>query len=100
MKPDSFSASLQEEENLLMTPFERNIEVWRQLWRVIERSHIVVQIVDARNPLLFRSTDLEKYVKEVDPQKRNLLLVNKADLLTTRQRFVLLFIYLFWRRGL
>lgn len=73
-----------------MTPFERNLEVWRQLWRVIERSHLVVQIVDARNPLLFRSTDLEKYVKEVDPRKKNLLLVNKADLLTTWQRYGLI----------
>ena len=79
-------AELQENEDLLMTPFERNLEVWRQLWRVIERSDLVVQIVDARNPLLFRSDDLEKYVKEVDPKKNNLLLVNKADMMTLAQR--------------
>ena len=79
-------AELQENDDLLMTPFERNIEVWRQLWRVIERSDLIVQIVDARNPLLFRSEDLEKYVKDVDPQKRNLLLVNKADMMTDEQR--------------
>lgn len=79
-------AELQENDDLLMTPFERNIEVWRQLWRVIERSDLIVQIVDARNPLLFRSEDLEKYVKEVDPKKRNLLLVNKADMMTEQQR--------------
>ncbi|PYI09993.1 P-loop containing nucleoside triphosphate hydrolase protein [Aspergillus sclerotiicarbonarius CBS 121057] len=79
-------AELQENHDLLMTPFERNLEVWRQLWRVIERSDLVVQIVDARNPLLFRSEDLEAYVKEIHPQKRNLLLVNKADMLTEKQR--------------
>lgn len=79
-------ATLAERENLLLTPFERNIEVWRQLWRVIERSHLIVQIVDARNPLFFRSTDLETYVTEVDPRKRNLLLINKADYLTVKQR--------------
>jgi len=79
-------AELQEANDLLMTPFERNLEVWRQLWRVIERSDLVVQIVDARNPLLFRSEDLEKYVKEVDPRKNNLLLVNKADMMTLEQR--------------
>jgi large subunit GTPase 1 len=45
-----------------------------------------VQIVDARNPLLFRTEDLERYVLEVDPEKRNLLLVNKADLMTVEQR--------------
>ena len=65
-----------------MTPFERNLELWRQLWRVIERSHLVVQIVDARNPILFRSADLEAYVKEVDPMKGNVVLVNKSDLLS------------------
>lgn len=79
-------AEIQENNDLLMTPFERNLEVWRQLWRVIERSDLVVQIVDARNPLLFRSDDLESYVKHVDPRKENLLLVNKADMLTEEQR--------------
>lgn len=79
-------AELQENEDLLMTPFERNIEVWRQLWRVIERSDLVVQIVDARNPLLFRSADLESYVSQADGNKRNLLLINKADMMTEKQR--------------
>lgn len=79
-------AELQENDDLLMTPFERNLEVWRQLWRVIERSDLIVQIVDARNPLLFRSEDLELYVKEVDSKKKNLLLVNKADMMTLGQR--------------
>nr|RBQ97946.1 hypothetical protein FVER53263_07968 [Fusarium verticillioides] len=79
-------AELQENNDLLMTPFERNLEVWRQLWRVIERSDLIVQIVDARNPLLFRSEDLESYVKAVDPKKENLLLINKADMMTPKQR--------------
>ena len=34
------SLRLQETDNLLLTPFERNIEVWRQLWRVLERSRV------------------------------------------------------------
>ena len=46
----------------------------------------MVQIVDARNPLLFRSEDLERYIKDVDPRKENLLLVNKADMMTLQQR--------------
>ena len=28
----------------MLTPFEKNLEVWRQLWRVMERSDIVVQV--------------------------------------------------------
>ncbi|XP_076007489.1 large subunit GTPase 1 homolog [Genypterus blacodes] len=81
-------AELEEEQKLILTPFERNLEFWRQLWRVIERSDVVVQIVDARNPLLFRCPDLELYVKEVSSDKVNMLLVNKADLLTKEQRRV------------
>ncbi|KAL7753010.1 hypothetical protein RI367_001461 [Sorochytrium milnesiophthora] len=79
-------ALLQERDNLLLTPYERNLEVWRQLWRVIERSDLIVQIVDARNPLAFYSEDLGTYVNEVDERKKNLLLVNKADMLTAEQR--------------
>lgn len=77
---------LEEEQKLLLTPFERNLDFWRQLWRVIERSDIVVQIVDARNPLLFRCEDLERYVKELDENKENVILINKSDLLTAGQR--------------
>ncbi|KAF5388495.1 hypothetical protein D9757_004577, partial [Collybiopsis confluens] len=90
-------ARLQEEDNFLLTPFERNLEVWRQLWRVLERSQLIVQIVDARNPLRFRCEDLEDYVADVEgPEgekgtgkgmRRSLLLINKADLLTSKQRF-------------
>ncbi|XP_035190728.1 large subunit GTPase 1 homolog [Oxyura jamaicensis] len=79
-------AHLEEEKKLILTPFERNLEFWRQLWRVIERSDVVVQIVDARNPLLFRCQDLESYVKEVSSDKENMILINKADLLSEEQR--------------
>ncbi len=109
--------SLQENQSLLLTPFERNLEVWRQLWRTCERSDLIVQIVDARNPLSFRSEDLAKYVLELNLEeigedgekivtdleaeveekedavprrtrstKKNLLLINKSDLLTQKQR--------------
>jgi len=79
-------AMLQENEGLMLTPYERNLEFWRQLWRVVERSDVVIQIVDARNPLLFRCEDLERYVNEVDPNKLNMILLNKADFLTDEQR--------------
>lgn len=81
-------AKFQEENKVTLTPFEKNIEFWRHLWRVIERSDICVQILDARNPLLFLSKDLQKYVKEINPNKMNLILLNKADFLTEKQRSI------------
>ena len=68
----------------VLTPFERNPQVWRQLWRVLERSDLIIQIVDARNPLLYRCTDLELYASELG--KPTMLLVNKADYLTDAER--------------
>jgi len=79
-------ALLQEKEQLLLTPYEKNLDVWRQLWRVIERCDVVCQIVDARNPLLYKCDDLEKYVHESNPNKEFIVLVNKADYLTDNQR--------------
>jgi large subunit GTPase 1 len=71
---------------LKVTPFEKNLEVWRQLWRVLERSHLVIQIVDARNPLFYYSEDLHRYAAGLSPPRPCLLLVNKADFLTEAQR--------------
>lgn len=73
-----------------ITPFEKNIEVWKQLWRVVERCEVLVQIIDARNPALFRSPDLEQYVREVgvaqNTGKTCLLVVNKSDFLSPMAR--------------
>lgn len=30
-------ALFQEETDLLLTPYEKNLDFWRQLWRVVER---------------------------------------------------------------
>lgn len=96
-------ARVEENEKLVLTPFEKNIEIWRQLWRVLERSDLVVTVVDARNPLFYRCCDLEAYVREIDIHKRTMLLVNKADLLPVhiRQKWAKYFcsqgiLYLFW----
>jgi large subunit GTPase 1 len=79
-------SQLEDDEGLVLTPFEKNIEMWRQLWRVTERSDVIVQILDCRNPLLYRSLDFEKYVQEIDTNKGNVLLLNKADLLSEEMR--------------
>ncbi|MGK3742169.1 MAG: large subunit GTPase 1 [Bacillariaceae sp.] len=71
--------------SLGVTPFEKNIEIWRQLWRVMERCSCIVQIVDARNPLFYLSKDLKEYTtKELG--KPMLLMINKSDYLSPVQR--------------
>jgi len=71
---------------LQMTPYERNLDFWRQLWRCAERSDLLVQIVDARDPDFYYCRDLVRYVAELGGKKKQLLLLNKADFLSTAQR--------------
>jgi len=83
---------LQEEEMrktshlFTVSPFEKNLEIWRQLWRVLEKSQVIVQIIDARNPMLFISDDLCRYAEEL--KKPCIFIINKSDFLTKWQRTV------------
>jgi ribosome biogenesis GTPase A len=59
--------------------FEENLEVWRQLWRVIEMSDIVLIVCDIRNPLLHFPPTLYHFV--VKKHRKHLMVVlNKIDL--------------------
>ena len=93
MEKESFLAwrkNLAEEEmkniNMTITPFEKNFEVWKQLWIVVDKCQILFQIVDGRNPLYFHCPDLDSYIKQVDPNKESVLIVNKADLMSEEIR--------------
>ena len=76
----------EEHKDTYVTPFEKNLQFWRQLWRTMERSHVVCQIVDARNPLLFRCPDIDVYAKEIHPGKECVLIINKSDFLDDNAR--------------
>lgn len=67
---------------MTFTPFEKNIEVWKQLWRVVEMSDLLIQIVDGRDPLFFYCSDVAQYVQEVNLNKGNFIIINKADFLS------------------
>ncbi|XP_058839312.1 guanine nucleotide-binding protein-like 1 [Topomyia yanbarensis] len=58
---------------------ELNLETWRQLWRVLELSDIVLVIVDARFPTLMFPPALYNYVTD-EIGKSMILVINKIDL--------------------
>ncbi|KAF6722011.1 Guanine nucleotide-binding protein-like 1 [Oryzias melastigma] len=62
-----------------LSHFEHNLETWRQLWRVLEMSDIILLIVDIRHPVLQFPPDLYHYITK-DLQKHVILVLNKADL--------------------
>ncbi|KAF9469864.1 hypothetical protein BDZ94DRAFT_1151537 [Collybia nuda] len=56
--------------------FERNLEVWRQLWRVIEISQIILVLVDSRCPLLHFPPSLSNYLSD----RQVILVLTKVDI--------------------
>ncbi|KAF9189930.1 Guanine nucleotide-binding-like protein 1 [Haplosporangium sp. Z 767] len=66
--------------------FELNLDVWRQLWRVLEISDIIMIIVDIRHPVIHFPPSLYHYV--VNEMKRKLVVVfNKVDLVAPNTLF-------------
>eukprot|EP00026_Physarum_polycephalum_P004244 Phypoly_transcript_04261.p1 GENE.Phypoly_transcript_04261~~Phypoly_transcript_04261.p1 ORF type:complete len:555 (+),score=105.32 Phypoly_transcript_04261:169-1833(+) len=63
--------------------FEMNLEVWRQLWRVIERSDVLLLVVDTRFPLFHFPPSLYNYVVNV-LKKPMILILNKTDIVEKR----------------
>ncbi|KAL6635073.1 hypothetical protein ACP70R_027744 [Stipagrostis hirtigluma subsp. patula] len=54
--------------------------IWGELYKVIDSSDVVVQVLDARDPVGTRCFHLEKHLKENCKHKRLVFLLNKCDL--------------------
>ncbi|KAJ1664150.1 hypothetical protein EV178_004362 [Coemansia sp. RSA 1646] len=59
--------------------YEKNLEVWRQLWRVVEISDILLMVVDIRHPVLHFPPSLYRYITETTG-KPLVVVLNKTDL--------------------
>ncbi|KJE94183.1 nucleolar GTPase [Capsaspora owczarzaki ATCC 30864] len=57
--------------------------IWNELYKVIDSSDVVVQVLDARDPLGTRSSYIEEYMRKEKPHKQLILLLNKCDLVPT-----------------
>ncbi|XP_058211058.1 nuclear/nucleolar GTPase 2 isoform X1 [Rhododendron vialii] len=64
------------------TMFEKgqSKRIWGELYKVIDSSDVVVQVLDARDPQGTRCYHLEKHLKEHCTHKHMILLLNKCDL--------------------
>lgn len=62
------------------TFFERNLNVWRQLWRVTEQSDILLVLADVRYPLLHLPPSLRSYLATLKPRKPVVIVLTKTDL--------------------
>jgi len=53
---------------------------YKEFVKVVEISDVIIQVLDARDPLSCRSPEVERFVRRMNPDKRVVLLLNKIDL--------------------
>ncbi|XP_067389891.1 nucleolar GTP-binding protein 2 [Emydura macquarii macquarii] len=57
--------------------------IWGELYKVIDSSDVIVQVLDARDPIGTRSPHVESYLKKEKPWKHLIFVLNKCDLVPT-----------------
>ncbi|KAL0277844.1 UNVERIFIED_CONTAM: hypothetical protein PYX00_004984 [Menopon gallinae] len=64
--------------------------IWNELYKVIDSSDVVIQVLDARDPLGTRCPKIEKFLRDEKKHKHLIFILNKVDLVPTwvTQRWV------------
>lgn len=74
-----FEEKIRNSENVdRLNRFEYNLETWRQLWRVLEKSNVIALVSDSRFPDLTCPESLLEYCAELNLPV--MLILNKIDL--------------------
>ena len=54
--------------------------IWNELYKVIDSSDVVIQVLDARDPMGTRSTLVEKYMRKETSHKHLIFVLNKVSI--------------------
>ncbi|XP_063828249.1 nucleolar GTP-binding protein 2 [Ostrinia nubilalis] len=54
--------------------------IWNELYKVIDSSDVLLQVLDARDPMGTRSPYVEKFLRDEKPHKHLIFILNKVDL--------------------
>lgn len=57
--------------------------IWGELYKVIDSSDVIIQVLDARDPMGTRSKSIETYLKKEKSWKHLIFVLNKCDLIPT-----------------
>eukprot|EP00051_Salpingoeca_urceolata_P007069 m.93888 g.93888 ORF g.93888 m.93888 type:complete len:677 (-) comp15106_c0_seq3:57-2087(-) len=57
--------------------------IWNELYKVIDASDVIIQVLDARDPLGTRSPHIEEYMRKEKAHKNLIFVLNKCDLVPT-----------------
>lgn len=57
--------------------------IWNELYKVVDSSDVLLQVLDARDPMGTRSPHIEKYLRTEKAHKHLIFILNKVDLVPT-----------------
>jgi len=57
--------------------------IWAELYKVVDSSDVIIQVLDARDPMGTRSYHIEKHIETERSHKQLIFLLNKCDLIPT-----------------
>jgi len=79
-----------EAENRLKLQKDKMLEagqskrIWDELYKVVDASDVLIEVLDARDPMGTRTTHVEDHIKKNCPHKHIVLIINKCDLVPPR----------------
>lgn len=57
--------------------------IWNELYKVIDSSDVIIQVLDARDPMGTRCEKIEQHLRKESPHKHVIFVLNKCDLVPT-----------------
>ncbi|XP_041358020.1 nucleolar GTP-binding protein 2-like [Gigantopelta aegis] len=71
---------IRDEEPEIVFKAGQSKRIWNELYKVIDSSDVVVEVLDARDPLGTRCYQVEKYIGKEKSHKHIIFILNKVDL--------------------
>lgn len=80
---DELDSGVRDEAREPMFQKGQSKRIWNELYKVLDSSDVVIEVLDARDPMGTRCRRVEQFLRKEKPHKHLILLLNKVDLIPT-----------------